>query len=223
MFKRCFTRIFHAVRYILGSKGSMHPDIEMYLFLRELTHFSLSTRMTPCNILFSLSVTLQTQLCLSPSVRRRSSFNPRPADDCVSVFRISCCSSLCQKKTTMRWYLGNCGLWGGAPDSTRAPGVSEGEGRHDVSASITSRLAPSKAKVSGQISLYNRQDEKQQPQSDAVCTLRHNGGHICVMFSPTIKPFQYAMKIHLERLWTYYKLVINYSCSHYTWAKFVKF
>lgn len=72
------------------------------------------------------------------------------------------------------------------------PESAKGEGRHDVSASITSRLAPSEAKVSGQISLYNRQDEKQQPQSDAVCTLGHNGGRMSVMFSPVIKTFHYA-------------------------------
>lgn len=94
----------------------------------------------------------------------------------VFVFYISCCSSLCQK--TARWYLGNCRLWGRAPDSTRAPGVSKGKRRHDVSTRITSCLAPSKAKVSGQISLYNRQDEKQQPQSDVVCALGHNGVYI---------------------------------------------
>lgn len=87
--------------------------------------------------------------------------------------------------------MGNCRLRGGAPDSSRAPGVSKREGRHDVSASITSRLAPSEEKVSGQISLYNRQDEK---QSDAVCTLGHNGGRACVMLSPVMKPLEYAMK-----------------------------
>ncbi len=33
----------------------MQLDTETSLFLRELTHFSLSTRMTPCNVLFSPS------------------------------------------------------------------------------------------------------------------------------------------------------------------------
>lgn len=41
-------------------------------------------------------------------------------------FHIPRCSSLCQK--TVRWYLGNCRLWGREPDSTRALAVSRGGG-----------------------------------------------------------------------------------------------
>lgn len=121
------------------------------------------------------------------------------ADNRVSAFHISCSSSLCQKfkkktKKTVRWYLADSRLWGSAPGSTRAPAVSKGEERHDVSASISSRLAPSKAKVSDQISLYNRQDEKQQPQSDAACTLGHNGATYASHFQQWLRHFSMQWK-----------------------------
>lgn len=89
-----------------------------------------------------------------------------------SVFHISRCSppSVRKNKRGDIWVAVGCEVEHQTPP--RAPGVSRGEGRHDVSAGITSSFfflpAPSEAKVSGQISLYNRQDEKQQPPSDAV-------------------------------------------------------
>lgn len=86
-------------------------------------------------------------------------------------------STLCQK--TVRWYLGNCRLWGREPDSTSALAVSGGwgwGGRQDVSACITSRWAPSEAKVSGQITSHNGRDHKRQPQSHAPL---HTEGEMC--------------------------------------------
>lgn len=89
-----------------------------------------------------------------------------------SVFHISRCSppSVRKNKRGDIWVAVGCEVEHQTPP--RAPGVSRGEGRHDVSAGITSSFfflpAPSEAKVSGQISLYNRQDEKQQPPSDLV-------------------------------------------------------
>lgn len=51
-----------------------------------------------------------------------------------------------------------------------------GGGRQDVSACITSRWAPSEAKVSGQITSHNGRDHKRQPQSHAP--LHTEGGNV---------------------------------------------
>lgn len=147
-----------------------------------------STRVTPCNILFLSSANLQWW----------SSFGTRPDGRqlcfCVSHLMLFFSLSKTPPKKTVRWYLADSRLWGRAPGSTRAPAVSKGEERHDVSASISSRLAPSKAKVSDQISLYNRQDEKQQPQSDAACTLGHNGATYACCFQQWLRNFSMQWK-----------------------------
>lgn len=85
----------------------------------------------------------------------------------ISSFLLWCCHKL------VSWYSGECVLQGETP--THSARVSEQEGRHDVSASITSPLAPSKARVSDYISSYNMHDENQCPASDTVCRLGHNG------------------------------------------------
>lgn len=108
-----FTHIFHAVRYFLMGKRSMQHDTKMYLFLRDVTHFSLSAYNTHTHVRFNshLLFTLQTQLY--PSLTFRGGVPSIRALQTI-VFHVSCCSSLCQK--TVRWYLGNCGLWGREPD-----------------------------------------------------------------------------------------------------------
>lgn len=113
------------------------------------------------------------------------------------VLHISCCSSLCHKHGEVIFVYLQALRW-----STRLHhrAASQQRGRNVMKCQPASHhvLARSEAKVSGQISLYNRQDEKQQPQSHAVCTLRHNEGRVCVMFSLEIKLLHCAPKIYME-------------------------
>lgn len=144
--------------------------------------FSLST----CNPLNSCFIHTSNAALFFPSMQRWGSFIVRPVDNCVSGFSHFMLFFPLSKKREMIF-----GELQATRQSTRLHQSAQSqqrEERHDVSAGITSRWAPSKAKVSGQISSYNGQDDKRQPQSDAVLNLIDTiGGCICGTFS-LIKP-----------------------------------
>lgn len=129
-----------------GSDSSLKLDLPP-VWTRSQTHV--------CNTLPLCSSTYS-------STQRWSCFSRRPEAICVLCF-VS--HAVHPSVKTLRWYLGDCRQWGGAPGCTRAPEASTEEGRQAVSSNITSCLAPSKAKVSGQISLYNRQDQKKKKKT----------------------------------------------------------
>ena len=84
----------------------------------------------------------------------------RPADDRVSVFHISCCfPPAVRSRWGDIWVTAGCEVEHQTPPE-RPQSAKRARGRHDVSVGITSHLAPSKARVSGQISSCNRQDGK---------------------------------------------------------------
>lgn len=182
--------------------------------------------MTPCNT--SSSANMPTWSCCYTI----------PADSCVRFASHALLPSVKKQRGDI-WVTSGCEIEHQTPPE--CPRASREEGRGDVSADITSRLAPSKSKVSSQISLYNRQDEKQKPQSDAVCTLGNNGGyiyascfHVCVSMPRSASqcitapgnghwkikwPHDQAMKINFDRFDALCKYAVVWSLR----SKFKKF
>lgn len=83
--------------------------------------------------------------------------------------------------------------------SGRQGGVAWG-GRQDVSACITSRWAPSEAKVSGQITSHNGRDHKRQPQSHAP--LHTEGGIVHRSIVTFWSPCGGGVMVRTSWVWT---------------------
>lgn len=135
--------------------------------------------MTVCNDLSPLSALCHHSFTFS-STQRWSCFNLRPADNCVLCFTSH---AVLPSVKTLRWYLGNCRQWGRAPDSTRAPRVIKGRDVMMCQPASHHVWLPARRRSPAKSVYIIDRMEKQQMQSDAVCTLGHNGDYRCVMFS----------------------------------------
>lgn len=102
-----------------------------------------------------------------------SSLSTRPADDCSFAFASHALLPSVRKLRGDIWVTAGYEVENQNPPECRP---SAGGGTSSVSARITSHWTPSEAKVCGQISSHNGQDDKQQPQSHALCTLTHRRG-----------------------------------------------
>lgn len=150
-----------------------------------------------------------------------SSLSTRPADDCSCAFTSHAVLPSVRKLWGDIWVTAGYEVENQNPPECRP---SAGGGTSSVSARVTSHWTPSEAKVCGQISSHNGQDDKQQPQSHALCTLTHRRGKYARSSRP-IATFLSSLGGFMVRtswmwtLWRHFIALFMTEQGQYVWGK----